>query len=30
MASKVRRRITRARACPAIAEVALFLSAPLP
>jgi alpha-L-fucosidase len=28
-ASKVRLRITRARACPAVAEVALFLSAPL-
>ena len=29
-ASKVRLRVTKARACPAIAEVALFLSAPLP
>ena len=29
-ASKVRLRVTRARACPAIAEVSLFLEAPLP
>ncbi len=29
-ASRVRLRVTRARACPAIAEVSLFLEAPLP
>jgi len=29
-ASRVRLRVTKARACPAVAEVALFLSAPVP
>jgi alpha-L-fucosidase len=29
-ASRVRLRVTKARGCPAVAEVALFLSAPVP
>jgi alpha-L-fucosidase len=29
-ANRIRLRILRARACPALAELALFLSAPLP